>query len=468
MKKHLPLYLQISERIIKYIKNGNYIAGSKLPSERELANKFSVSRNTVKLAIEELVVKGLVQIHPRSGTFVSLDYWNKVAPRKSPDWPAFFKRGHHYLSEKNKTQPTELLNISGRFPGEEMSFIKYFLQNIPLKSMDKTKLYSPEAKNIYGSPSLRAALADYLSHYGINAGIENILITSSTTQVMHLITSAFLAKSVNFYHEKVSYFSLRDIAANSGANVIKLPLDDEGIVIDKIKDQALYNRNSILHVQTSNHHPTGITMSIKRRQEIIKSFAERSIPIIELDSMLDIYSEAPPPLKSMDKNNAVIFVSNLARATAEDISMSWVVADEYVIQKLAEIKAQQDKHVNTAVQLIAETALTSGLYSEYMKMYRDFLLERRDAYNDIMDRHIGDIAQWDHLRSSHYFWVKMANDINILQLKKRLKLTTFNPGSFYDPDDTRHLSVCTLAMPPQDFERAIIEIKHAATKKYRQ
>ncbi len=461
---HTPVFMQLAEYLRRQIRLGTVKTGEKLPSERSLAQKLGISRNTVKTAIEQLIVEGLLITKPQSGTFVSS--WKKAVPKTSVDWPKIFSMGRSVPAghdEKGAT-PEGLLNISARRPGEQHSFLKRFLDEIPISKFDIKCLYADDAKSALGSHTLREAIAKHLKNYGISAKPEEILLLSSTNQTIKILAEAFLGAGVNFYYETSGYINLRGILASAMSNNIRLNMDDEGISVDRQKFQAMFNKKAVLHVQPSNQHPTGITMSESRRKEVAALFCGNRIPVIELDSMIDIWADSPPPppIKSMDKNNSVIFVGNLAKATSEDISIAWVVADEYVVNNLAAIKTQQDKHLNTFVQMASELAFRTGFYYEYMDYFRKFLIDRRDAYNEIMHKHLSDIASWHPTRSSYYFWPEFVKEINTAALLKKCRGVTFYPGKYYDPDDTAHLSICTLSLPPEKFETAAAEVKKAA------
>ncbi len=65
-----PLYLQISDMLREAIRQGDYAPGDRLPSENALVEKFSVSRNTARKAIEDLERDGLATRVQGRGTFV--------------------------------------------------------------------------------------------------------------------------------------------------------------------------------------------------------------------------------------------------------------------------------------------------------------------------------------------------------------------------------------------------------------
>jgi GntR family transcriptional regulator len=66
----IPIYLQIKSYILDKIKSGEYLAGTKIPTERELSIELGVSRNTVSAAYKELLLEGVLEAQQGRGTFV--------------------------------------------------------------------------------------------------------------------------------------------------------------------------------------------------------------------------------------------------------------------------------------------------------------------------------------------------------------------------------------------------------------
>ena len=67
----LPVYYQIKQTLKGWIVNGEFNPGDKIPSEHELADRFSVSRLTVRQAISQLVQEGFLISKRGEGTFVT-------------------------------------------------------------------------------------------------------------------------------------------------------------------------------------------------------------------------------------------------------------------------------------------------------------------------------------------------------------------------------------------------------------
>lgn len=68
---NLPVYMQIHDQIKKDIEKGKWAIGSRLPSERELAVTFGVSRMTLRQAIQNLSEEGILERKIGSGTYVA-------------------------------------------------------------------------------------------------------------------------------------------------------------------------------------------------------------------------------------------------------------------------------------------------------------------------------------------------------------------------------------------------------------
>mgnify|MGYP002641339799 CR=1 FL=1 len=64
------LYRQVADKMLMMIESGEYPAGSRLPAERELAEKFGVSRPTIREAVIALESKGRVAVKTGSGVYV--------------------------------------------------------------------------------------------------------------------------------------------------------------------------------------------------------------------------------------------------------------------------------------------------------------------------------------------------------------------------------------------------------------
>ncbi len=94
-KSSIPLHIQISNYMKKKILNGEWTIGTKIPSQRTLANQFEVNRSTIVTALDELAADGLVESKVGSGTRVVNNTWSLLASTPPPDWISYVRSGIH-------------------------------------------------------------------------------------------------------------------------------------------------------------------------------------------------------------------------------------------------------------------------------------------------------------------------------------------------------------------------------------
>ena len=104
------------------------------------------------------------------------------------------------------------------------------------------------------------------------------------------------------------------------------------------------------------------------------------------------------------------------------------------------------------------------MFYEYLSMLRAHLGRQLEALNEAMDKYIGDIASWDHTRSSYYLWPEFNEDINIKKIYKARTDIDFNPGFFYDIKDKNHISITTLSMKMEYFDEALKRLRNLIDK----
>lgn len=466
----LPIYRQIADYIIDLINNNQLKPDDKLPSERVLSQMFNVSRNTISAAMEYLFYKGAVCKKGHTGTYISETPVQTENPVVVPDWRQLANQGRQKIYREgfisSKSFDEDILNLTRRHVYGDLNFGEYFFTHIKPQDIDTGKISSEDATDWRGIPSLRESLSIHMKKFGINVSPEQILVCTSITQALNSIANIFLNVGVRYYHEHASFINLKNIMHSSGANFEPLEMDNEGIKLDKLKAFIRPPKNTFLHIHINSQNPTGITTSLKRRLEIKEVCSKLRIPVIEMDSMRGMYylQEDPPPLKSFDKSGSVIYLGSFLRPSSEMMGLAWIAADKYVIDCIARKKQPVDTYPNLIAQLIADTVLRNGMFDEYLSMLRAHLGRQLEALNEAMDKYIGDIASWDHTRSSYYLWPEFNEDINIKKIYKARTDIDFNPGFFYDTEDKNHISITTLSMKREYFDEALKRLRNLIDK----
>lgn len=454
------LYLQIANIIAQDIESGKLKPNTRLPSQRKLCEIFNVSRNTIIMAIEELVYLSYVEVRAQSGVYVKnifIDEKNKA----TPNWDKYFSNSlHRYGNIKRIDQLTSssndsnIINISAAGLGKDFNFLASSISEATYKicSKDLSKI---NHFNKYGYRPLRKLIAERISMQGRLIDEDNILIVPSVLQGINLTSMAFLSFASNFIFATPNVINMDSIVHYTGVNMIGVEQDNEGINVEQLK-HYLSVHNCMVYTNSSYHNPTGISMSLERKVSLLKTTSKYKIPIMEVDSMRDIYFDKPfgKSLFALDKNESVIYFGSLLRTLTLNLGISWIAAPKNVIEKLSDVKAQHDIYPSMLLQLIVTELMESGIYDTYLEKVRKILLEKRDNTHYLLNKYLSDVAEWDSKNSNFYIWLKLK-EINSKKLYDITNNILFYPGFFFDKKDTTHLSICISSCSDEEMEQAI-------------
>ncbi len=444
----IPLHLQISHYMKKKILNGEWIIGTKIPSQRVLAKRYEVNRSTIVTALEELAADGLVEPKVGSGTRVVNNTWSLLASTPPPDWISYVRSGIHepnintiQIINKAEADPTIIRLGTGELssdllPHEQM---KKFLQ----KDMGDTLSLGYEEPK--GSRELRETISHYVKGKGIEAGPSSILIVSGALQALQLISIGLLKRGSVIFHETPSYLNSVHVFQSAGMNLFGIPHDQEGIQPDSIGRLKRQHHASLLYTIPSFHNPTGTLMSEERRRQLLEVCQKEALPIIEDDVYGELWLDSPPPkpMKANDQQGNVLYVGSVSKSLSPGLRIGWIIGPEPVIDRLADIKMQTDYGSSSISQSIVNKWIKSGLYEEYVNQVRQELKTRRDFTVGILNTYFSDLASWHIPKGGFYIWLKLQSGISTRKLFEVAlqEGILLNPGSVYDKHDQQHLRI---------------------------
>lgn len=455
----LPLYTQIVRFICARIAAGDWAIGMQLPSQRDLATSFGVNRSTIVTAMNDLTGDGILETGHGAGTRVSSNTW-PLLMRQSVDWSSYMAAGPFQanISPIQAITRYEADQSMVRLGTGELSpdlFPRAMMEQALSKAA--RSLTSLGYVEPLGLLPLRQALSDYLQRQGIDAPPSCILITSGSLQALQLISVSMLRPGSTVYTEAPTYLKSLQLFQSSGLYLSGLPLDEGGLQYWRLPSVPLKDRQnqSILYTIPTNHNPTGITMSSRRRQELVEFCTLRQLPIIEDDAYGPLYfgPDKPLPLKAYDKNGVVIYLGTTSKSLAAGLRIGWLVAPEAVVQRLGDVKMQMDYGASSLSQWIFTEFLQSRMYDRYTEFLRQELLKRRDNALEALQTYFHDKASWNVPMGGFYIWMTLHDKLPMDALfrhaaKEGLLL---NPGDMYDFNPNRSLRISYAYVSCEEF-----------------
>lgn len=442
----VPLHMQITTYLKNKIMNGEWTIGTKMPSQRMLAQRFNVNRSTIVTALDELVADGLIESKTGSGTRVINNTWSLLASAPPPDWISYVQSGIHEPNMKiiqkiNKAEADPRIIRLGTgelspelLPNEQMAkMLKKVHENTLSLGYEEPK----------GSFALRETISRYVKKKGIDVSPASILIVSGALQALQLISVGLLKRGSVILHEKPSYLNSVHVFQSAGMNLSGIPIDKEGLKHDSIGRLKRQHNAALLYTNPSFHNPTGVLMTEKRRKQVIDSCKREALPIIEDDVYSELWFDNPPPhpMKANDSQGNVLYIGSVSKSLSPGLRIGWIIGPEQVIERLSDIKMQTDYGSSSISQHVVNSWIKSGMYEQYLSQVRENLKQRRDFMMNLLQTYFSDIATWDIPSGGFYTWVHLKEAISTRKLFEAAlqKGILINPGSVYDKDDQVHL-----------------------------
>lgn len=457
-----PIYQQIVNYFSQKISSGDWISGQKLPSQRKLSQMFETNRSTIVTAIDELQSLGLVETAFGGGTQVSNDIWNYFTGGRTPNWQKYINASG-FRSNIPTVQIVNHMEFEEdvlRMSSGELSpdLLRTDLFQKVLSKMSKQELFLNYPDPL-GMPGLRREVQKYLKGIGIDVPISCILIVSGALQALQLISIGIVRDNSTIYLGAPSYLNSLNIFQSAGAVLEGVAMDASGIQPWLIKSKVGEQHNALVYTIPSVHNPTGITMPLSRRQELLNYCAERCLPIIEDDVFRDLWldEEFPRPIKALPNSENVLYIGSMSKCFTPGLRIGWLVSTEPVVQRLADIKMQTDYGVSPLLQHVAEEMFKSGLYDEGTESIRVALHQRRDAMTRLLGRYMSEVAEWNVPSGGFFVWVHLKNGVSAERLfyhtiKEKLLIM---PGNSYGEKYVSHIRLSYGYLSEEEMEYAV-------------
>lgn len=465
-KSNIPVYRQVVQYVCDKVANGEWSIGSRLPSQRALAESFGVNRSTISTAIDELTSYGIISGKSGAGTQIVSNTWSLMLPTK-PSWKKLISSG--YLQENNRRmQQINRLEFApdiirlGTGELDPRLFPKQMWTEILQKlSVEITSLGYAEPLGIM---ELRRAIVEHMRQFGIEVSVKNVLITSGALQGLQLIASCMLEEGSTVFTEAPTYLKSLQMFQSAGLNLKGIPMDHDGLEYWKMDKQLHPTEPSILYTIPTNQNPTGITMSNVRRKELMDFCIKNRLPIIEDGAYQELCfdNDSAVPLKAIDENGMVMYLGSASKTLAPGLRIGWVIAAEPVIQRLGDAKMQMDYGASSLSQLVFAEFLQSGKYEEYLTSLKKILKQRRDNALATLNEYFHDIATWDVPIGGFYIWLTFNDDVEVDGLFERAldKGILLNPGDIYDFKHNRSLRLSFAYVTDVEFTSAMIKMRN--------
>lgn len=365
------IYRQLRERIL----DGRLKAGERLPASRELAEELDVSRKTITNVYDLLFSEGFLDTRMGSGTFVA----KVISDQKSSDSRinsplVVSKQWQNLSSLLNRDKRVLPYNFDVGVP--DTSQFPFPLWRTIIGSCTRRLSYQQDNYgDSQGHKPLREAIAKYISFTrAVVCKPDEIVVTNGAQHAFALIAYALIETGSIVAIEQPGYERARWLFEAHGANIIDVPVDEEGIIVDQLPDKA-----KLIYVTPSHQFPLGVCMSLNRRLALLEWAAKRGAAIIEddYDSEFRYVSRPLDSLQSLDRHGVVLYVGTFSKVLFPGVRTGFVVAPESVRTVLIAVRQLTDWHGSLLTQAALAKFINEGHLARHIRKMRTIYGYRR-------------------------------------------------------------------------------------------
>ncbi len=289
-----------------------------------------------------------------------------------------------------------------------------------------------------GYRPLRELIARRTSTDAHVVAVENVLITSGSQQALDLLGKVFLDAGDRVLLESPTYLAALQAWNAYEVAYIDLPMDEAGLDPSAL-ESTLREEPKFLYCVPNFQNPTGVTLSLERRQRLVTLAAAHGVPLVEDDpyGSLRFEGDALPSLLAIaGAAGGVIQLSTFSKTLAPGLRVGWVVAPAEVIGRLALAKQGTDLHTGTLDQYIVHELLAGGQIEAGLPAIVARYRERRDTMLAALAEHFPADVRWTRPTGGMFLWVTLPRGIDASDLLPPAveRGVAFVPGKSFFPN----------------------------------
>jgi GntR family transcriptional regulator/MocR family aminotransferase len=393
----IPLHRQIYDTWRQGILAGRLTPGHRVPSTRELAAALSVARSTVTIAYDQLTAEGYLESERGSGTFVCRDLPDEpVMPAPLTDDEARGRRAVRLSAYAARLEPAfprvpavpGTIDLSKYSPDLNRFPFRVWRRLILRHLREATPVVFEYAEWGVGHEPLRRQVSRYLARSrAVRCTPQQVIVVSGSQQALDLCARILINPGDQVAVENPGYLGARQLFAAHGARLRPVPVDEHGLLVSDLPDEA-----RVLHVTPSHQFPTGVSMALARRLELLEWARPRGAVIIEDDYDSEYrYRGAPlPALQGLSRTVPVIYVGSFSNVMFPGLRIGYVVLPQDLVEPFARAKWHSDRHTTLLEQAALADFLNQGHLERHIRRMRRLYARRREVLVEELQRHFGD------------------------------------------------------------------------------
>jgi 2-aminoadipate transaminase len=285
-----------------------------------------------------------------------------------------------------------------------------------------------------GLPELRDLLVGFLTRNGLRLPREELIVTSASQQSLDLVGKIFLDRGDTVLTENPSYLGALSAFRSYGVRFLPVEMDGEGLRTDVLArelkeckssagsgEEYYQNMPKFIYTIPDFQNPTGVTLSLSRRRELLELAAEYDLLIVEdvPYKWLRFVGEDLPMLSALERESGggarrVISLYTFSKILSPGLRLGWVTADTAVIDKFVQAKQAVDLCTSSLAQSIAAEFLKSGDLEGAIRDNRAAYARKAGAMLEALERRMPRLPglRWTVPQGGMFLWLTLPEPLD--------------------------------------------------------
>jgi 2-aminoadipate transaminase len=326
------------------------------------------------------------------------------------------------------TGQPDMISFSGGLPAPELFPVERARQAVDTVLSERGR-EALQYSSTDGMPELRAWIAEYFSASGLHVGIENVLITNGSQQVLDVIGRVLFDPADRVLVENPTYLGMLMAWRPLGISFTAARTDEAGLIIEAISPEMARSHKAIYAIPNFQN-PTGVTMTLERRRQLARLIAEHQLPFVEDNPYGELRFEGEPmphvlhlEAEARGSNRVdgmVLYAGTFSKVLTPGLRLGFVIGAPNVLYRLMMAKQATDLNTGLLMQAVALDMLQDRDFLQaHIATLRRVYRERRDLMLRLMAEHFPDGVRWTHPQGGLFVFVTLPDGLDSTAVLQR-------------------------------------------------
>lgn len=400
----IPVFRQITDRMIGLIRDGSLKPGVFLPGTRQMAQILCVNRKTIIKSYDEMLGQNWIETIMRKGYRVMLDL-PLIKPRSFQPRTSFVLKGH---TDGFNIHTMDAMDAERSIRGSDILVDDGFPDPIlsPYREINKT--YAEEDRSLLprqllptrpqgGTVAAKEATSTFLNDSrALNITAREIIMTRGGKMPLYLAANILVEKGDVVALSDKSDTLTKEIFEHAGAQIVEVVTDEQGIQPRSLEEILSKKTIKLLYLVPHCHYPTTAVMSSERRRKLLSMMTAYDFWIIEDDNGYDFHHKNSPilPIASLAHNGKLIYIGSFDRVISSCVRVGFFVASPEVIGKAIRLQGLIDQHGDIHMEHMLLRMIENGGLERHIMRSKKMYTNRCGLICGLLEQKIGHLIDF--------------------------------------------------------------------------